>query len=271
MTRDEIVGLVLTKMDEMTPLGDSVDTILASEPIPIHDYVDRLLDESTADVLRAAPLHMCINSRRIFPRTSITLTDKGSLANEAAIFALPSPVSGDVYKATDTSLYYARIENNWVKLGSGFDKVDSETIGSTPKVYFVNAPLDYLRLGQLWCTSWATPVATVIIPHQDSFKYSIAKNEYSTTKSRPKAALSTRKGQKVIELYPYVKNDSGEYVDDVTLEYVAKRKPENGGVDERLIGAITWLCASKVLQAAGRKEAEAAMQSYVTELKLMVL
>ncbi len=57
MDRKAIIKQVKVRLDELTPFDESAITAVALIK-PIETYIDNLLDESTIDILKIAPLHL---------------------------------------------------------------------------------------------------------------------------------------------------------------------------------------------------------------------
>lgn len=132
-------------------------------------------------------------------------------------------------------------------------------------------PTGYIRFGWINCLDWENPVLSLIDPIREPDLYRIIKNPILTKgKSKPYGAI-TRKvieiqgedtDSQVIELY-----NTDE--DKADLCYVETSAVES--VDERLLKAIYWLCATKVLIISGRKEAEVANTQYTNEINLLTV
>lgn len=130
-------------------------------------------------------------------------------------------------------------------------------------------PGGYIRFGWVKCSDWEKPALKLVNPNREPDLYAIITNPVLTKgKAKPYAAINRKvieiEGQDtdsdVIELYN---------TDEATalLNYVETEIVES--VDERLLSAICWLCAAKVLMISGRKEAETANMQYTNEMNLL--
>jgi hypothetical protein len=130
-------------------------------------------------------------------------------------------------------------------------------------------PGGYIRFGWVKCSDWEKTALRLVDPNREPELYSIITNPTITKgKAKPYVAINRKvieiDGQdtdaNVIELYN---------TDETTasLSYVETENVES--VDERLLNAICWLCATKVLIITGRKEAETANTQYTNEMNLL--
>lgn len=62
MTREELINLVKTKIDEISPRGMAVHTVGESDAKPVLVLADELLDESAREVLLKAPVYRLVTS-----------------------------------------------------------------------------------------------------------------------------------------------------------------------------------------------------------------
>jgi len=187
MTRSFIIQRVLIKLDEISELEESFDSL--------RSLADNLLDESANDLLMLLPFHWL-------------------------------PLTG-MQPAND-------------------EQVENGTTG------YINLPADFLRLGKLKMTQWQKPVFYAYPEgHPVAEKQSYPSLRGGTAK--PVAVISNNETGK--RLYYYSVKDS-HMVED--LDYV--KFHEGDQMPDNLVDPLTWMAATKVLQAMGEaKGHEAAM------------
>jgi len=137
------------------------------------------------------------------------------------------------------------------------------------KNYFV-VPTGYLRFGSAMCSDWESSVTRLVRPEYEPDLYKIIKNPIITKGiANPYAAITTKvveedgvdTTKEVIELYNTEETST-------TLTYVKSCLAED--LDNRLVPALSWLCATKILLITGRKEAEVANSTYNEQIKLLL-
>lgn len=112
---------------------------------------------------------------------------------------------------------------------------------------YIPVPSDYIRLYEMKLPGWTKSVRRAITEEDPDF--AIQENEHTKAGlARPVVVIKDAVPQSTAGKYLACAKASSD-ADPTIYKYVKSEKPEN--LDERLSEALTWLCASKILQVEG--------------------
>lgn len=135
---------------------------------------------------------------------------------------------------------------------------------------YVILPDDFLRLVGMQEEKWEVPVYALIDPMKRPGTYAMMQNAYvKGNVSRPEAFLKNRTftennttvTKKIAELYSTGRKRN------VAMGYVPLVPAEE--CDDEIVGAISWLCASKVFGISNRPETKLSFENYTKEIQLL--
>ena len=153
MTKAEIIAIIKSKLDELTPFNEGLVVSVGSENIaPITNHIDSVLTECIEDIVKVSPIHLLPLTD--FVKMGLSITDSvGTIAMPADYLRL-----GVVrFPCWERSVTMAFIEGSPQALGQankytrgGFAKpvivLVSETAGNKFKIYTITQPangIDY--------------------------------------------------------------------------------------------------------------------------------
>jgi hypothetical protein len=279
MERAGIISKVKIKMDEVTPQG--VD-------LPFDDLVGPTLDDCAKEIALICPLHLLspanipIIRDTDFINVSWRTVDSNVATLETATAhgfsegdsVIVSGMMDSSYDGTFTllsvqtnSFTYALTHNNETRTAEERGRV---ALSATPTIYYdsdlayILTPTKFLRLYEIKFPAWSVPVRE--LTKIDSDRGKMQDNPY----------LKAGTGRPVVIQKDTKPTDGslgkwlvcGKVAEDIAPTvalYVQEQKPEE--LSDKLIDALTWLTASKVLQISGNGDlAQGMMTQYATSL-----
>jgi hypothetical protein len=266
MERSGIISKVKLKMDEVTPPG--VD-------LPFDDLIGPTLDDCAKEILMVCPLHLITPSeipivlvrpvahsltREVHSNVAlITTTEPHSFFTGDSIkiegFREADYLTGSFVVLAgvpgDSDFTFAVTHENTEQVG---DLTGLISWAGIPTLYFENnlayllTPSDFLRLYEIKFPSWVVPVRETT--KIDSDRGKIQDNPYlKAGTGRPVVIIKdTKPTAGSLGKWLVCGKVAASNVPTTAL-YIKEHKPED--LPDKLIDALTWLTASKVLQISG--------------------
>jgi hypothetical protein len=276
MDRSGIITKIKIKMDEVTPPG--VD-------LPFDDLIGPTLDDCAKEIILICPLHLLTPSEiSLIPVRPIAHSLTREVHSNTARITTSVPhafLAGDHIKVEgfrnaeylNGSFIIGAVDNDseftypvtHESTESVSDLTGIITWEGVPTIYFENnlayilTPSDFVRLYEMKFPSWLIPVRETT--KVDSDRGKIQENPYLKAGiGRPVVIIKDTKptGSSLGKWLACGKVASDET--PIAL-YVKEHKPEE--IPDKLIDALTWLTASKVLQISGNGDlAQGLMAQY---------
>lgn len=146
--------------------------------------------------------------------------------------------------------------NSYVANGKSDTILLTDIFDGDRKVATIALPDDFLRLGSIWDSEFHRPIVNLAMEGDEVANRQYNKNLVAKA-AKPVAVLGTKysdsKAQRIITCYSYSKDKTS-----TTLSYYYIKRYENDkitteetGLDDYVIDAASWVCASKTFSAQG--------------------